>query len=149
MTISGTPLAHAPFLTEARRAEMRALNVYTVEQLAAIDGNELKNLGAGGRELKNSAMDYIETSKRAAPDLAMKAELEQLRARNEVLEDDMKMLREAKEQQKSNPDSNFDGMGDEQLREFIASHTGGSPKGDVPRKTLLRMAREAVPQKAI
>ena len=31
----------------------RALNLYTVEQLAAIDGQELKNLGPGGRELKN------------------------------------------------------------------------------------------------
>ena len=37
-TKSGTPLDYAPFLTEARRAELRAQNVYTVEQLAAIDG---------------------------------------------------------------------------------------------------------------
>jgi hypothetical protein len=54
-TKSGTPLTHAPFLTEGRRAEMRALNIYTVEQLAAIDGQELKNIGTGGRELKNAA----------------------------------------------------------------------------------------------
>ena len=37
-TKSGTPLEYAPFLTEARRAELRALNIYTVEALAAIDG---------------------------------------------------------------------------------------------------------------
>lgn len=146
MTISGTPLAHAPFLTEARRAELRALNVYTVEQLAAIDGNELKNLGTGGRELKNGALNYIETSKQAAPDLALKHELEALKARNEILEEDMKLLRERKEQQTSNPDQHYDDMTDQQLREFINAHTGGTPKGDVPRKTLIRMAREAAPK---
>ena len=44
-----------PFLTEASRAELRALNIYTVEALAAIDGQELKNLGHGGRDMKNKA----------------------------------------------------------------------------------------------
>ena len=61
-TKSGTPLTFATFLTEARRAELRAQNIYTVEALAAIDGQELKNLGPGGREMKNAAMEYIETS---------------------------------------------------------------------------------------
>ena len=36
---------HLPFLTEARRAELRALNIYTAEALAQVDGQELKNLG--------------------------------------------------------------------------------------------------------
>jgi hypothetical protein len=48
-TKSGTPLEHAPFLTDGKRAELRALNVYTVEQLAEIEGAELKNLGTNGR----------------------------------------------------------------------------------------------------
>ncbi len=69
-TKSGTPLAYAPFLTEARRAELRAQNIYTVEALAAIDGQELKNLGPGGRELKNAAMEYIEEAKARAPNRA-------------------------------------------------------------------------------
>ena len=34
-TKTGTPLDHAPFLTEGRRAELRAQNIYTVEALAA------------------------------------------------------------------------------------------------------------------
>src|SRR5262249_35037922 len=49
-TKSGTPLTVVPFLTEARRAELRALNIYTVEALAAVDGQELKNLGQNGRD---------------------------------------------------------------------------------------------------
>ena len=87
-TKSGTPLEHAPFLSEARRAELKAQNVYTVEALADIEGNELKNLGPGGREMKNQAMAYIAESKLAAPTKQMLAELETLRIRNAILEED-------------------------------------------------------------
>lgn len=142
-TITGTPLQHAPFLTEARRAEMRALSIYTVEQLAHIDGIELKNLGQGGRELKNAALDYIETSKANVGNITMQHELDQLRARNQVLEDDLKSVKTTQ-----SVDLQFDDMNDEQLREYIGSRAGASPKGDVPRKTLLRMAREATPRAA-
>ena len=91
-TKSGTPLDYAPFLTEARRAELRAQNIYTVEQLAAIDGQELKNLGPGGRELKNNAAGVSRREPRPARrTLQMAAELEALRARNAVLEEDAKL----------------------------------------------------------
>lgn len=141
-TVSGTPLNFAPFLTPGRCAELRALNIYTVEQLAAIDGIELKNIGGGGRELKNHALDYIDQSKANAPNLAALAELEQLKARNEVLEEDMRRLKAL------SPDHQYEDMTDQQLREYIQAHTGGAPKGDIPRKTLIRMAREATPSKA-
>jgi hypothetical protein len=54
-TVSGTPLSEAPFLTEGKRRELRALNIHTVEQLAGLDGANLKTLGMGGREWKNQA----------------------------------------------------------------------------------------------
>lgn len=140
-TIRGTPLAHAPFLTQARRAELRALNIYTVEQLAHMDGEELKALGLGGRDLKNSAQEYMTSSQANASNLAQEAELLELRARNQVLEDDNKLLRQAVPQQSA--DQHFDDMEDAQLRDFIKAHTGSAPKGEIPRKTLIRMAREA------
>ena len=84
-TKTGTTLAFAPFLTEARRAELRAQNIYTVEALAAIDGAELKNLGQGGRELKNQAMAFLEEAKSGAPNSQLVAELEALRAKNQAM----------------------------------------------------------------
>lgn len=134
-TKSGTPLEHAPFLTEARRAELRALNIYTVEQLAVVDGPELKNLGNNGRDLKNKAQEYIAESKAAAPTAAMVAELEALRARNAVLEDDAKLLKDA-----DKSDAVFDDMTLEQLREYITTNSGHAPHGSIGRKTLVRMA---------
>ncbi|BAB48034.1 hypothetical protein [Mesorhizobium japonicum] len=60
--MGGTPLSEAPFLTESKRRELKALNVHTVEALASLDGMPLKQLGMGGRELKNQAVAYIDNA---------------------------------------------------------------------------------------
>ena len=143
-TKSGTPLEHAPFLTEARRAEMRAQNIYTVEALAAIDGAELKNLGTGGRELKNAAMEYMAEAKSAAPNLQLQNELEQLRARNAILEEDLS----AKKAREAQINGEFEGMELDELRQFITTNTGHPPHGSLNKKTLIRMAIECRPDKA-
>jgi hypothetical protein len=135
-TKSGTPLAHVPFLTEARRAELRALNIITVEQLALVDGQELKNLGPGGREYKNKAQEYLSDATRGAPSSVMIAELEALRAKNAILQEDLAAERQRK------VDTTFDDMSDEQLTELIKSNTGHAPQGMLTRKTLLRMATD-------
>lgn len=139
-TKSGTPLAHVPFLTEARRAELRALNIYTIEALAHVDGQELKNLGHAGRDLKNKAMEYIEEAKSNVPNLTVQAELEALRSRNAVLEEDAKLI--AKQQSLQDSDK-FDNMTLDQLREYITTNTGHAPLGTLNRKSLVRMATEA------
>lgn len=136
----GTPLSEAPFLTEARRAELRAQNVYTVEALATVDGQALKNLGPGGRDMKNAAMEYIEESRKNAPNLILQAELEALRARNAILEEDA-------EARKKIGDAEFDGMSNEQLHEYITSNTGHAPHGSLPRKQLLRLAQAVKTEK--
>jgi hypothetical protein len=141
-TKSGTPLEHARFLTDGRRAELKAQNIYTVEALADVEGAELKNLGPGGRDMKNAAMSYIEEGKASAPTKQMQAELEALRARNAVLEEDMqaKKSREIDE-------GEFAGMTDDQLKEYVTTHTGFPPQGKNSRKTLVRMATECRPDK--
>ena len=136
-TKSGTPLDYLTFLTEAKRAELRALNIYTAEALSIIDGSELKNLGPGGREMKNQAIAFLESSSDMAKVTKLEAELEAVRARNQVLEDDLKAQPAVKEQP-----SEFDGMSDEQIKDHIKSLTGVTPKGNPSRRTLIRMAEE-------
>lgn len=142
-TKSGTPLAYVPFLTEARRSELRALNIYTVEALAHIDGQELKNLGINGRELKNRAEEYIAEAKVGAPNAEMLAELEALKAKNMALEEDAKVAAALLEEKSGSGSPEFHNMTADQLREFIATNTGQSPHGSLNRKTLVRMAEEA------
>jgi hypothetical protein len=137
----GTPLDYAKFLTDARRAELRAMNVYTIEALAAIEGAELKNIGMGGRDMKNQAIALIEETKKGAVNKQMEVELEALRARNVILEEDVATLRSLK----AKAEAEFAEMSDTQLKEFIASHTGHTPLGNPNRKTLIRMAIEARP----
>lgn len=76
----GTPLSELTFLTEAKRAELRALKVYTAEALASLDGKNLKNLGANGREMKNQALAYLEKATDSAGTVALAAEVESLKA---------------------------------------------------------------------
>lgn len=138
-TKSGTPLSEVPFLTEARRAELRALNVYTVEQLAHMDGQELKNLGPGGREWKNQAMDYIAESRALVPNIELAAEVEALRARNQVLEADFEAVKAKKPDEEATP---FDEMSNGQIKDWITKESGQRPLGNPSRKTLLSMANE-------
>jgi len=143
-TKSGTPLDYAPFLSEGKRAELRAQNIYTVEALAAIDGAELKNLGTGGRELKNAAVDYMAEAKKGAPNAQLQAELEQLKARNAILEEDAA----AHAQREKNAEAEFDNMTIDGLRDYITTNTGQAPIGSLNRKTLVRMAINCKPAKA-
>lgn len=89
--LAGTPLSEAPFLDNARRSELKALNIHTVEALAALDGNPLKQLGMGGRELKNQAQAYLDRARGSADVTAMAAQIaalqQQLAERDRLIED--------------------------------------------------------------
>jgi hypothetical protein len=84
---SGTPLKELPFLTEARRKELEAANVYTAEALAGLDGTPLQRLGMGARELKNQAQAWLDkaagtadATKLAAENAALSDRITQLEA---------------------------------------------------------------------
>jgi hypothetical protein len=145
-TKSGTPLDYALFLTEARRSELRALNIYTIEALAAVDGQELKNLGPHGREAKNKAIEYLEDTDGKALARKLAQELEAAVQKNAVLEEDLKILQERAGT--DNPDSMFDEMTTEQLRAYIETNSGHPPRGNLNRKMLLRMAETCKPRAA-
>ena len=140
-TKHGTPLAEVNFLTAGKCAELQAQNIYTIEALAAIDGQELKNLGLSGREWKNQAMDYIAAGERIAPDLQLAAKMEAMAAKMKVLEDDNLMLKT----KVASGEAQFEQMTMDGLREYIAIHSGSPAQGNLPRKALIRLAMECRP----
>ena len=72
---SGTILSELPWLTPAQVADLRAVNVRTVEQLADMpDSNAHVMMGFHG--LKQRAQAYLDAAKGAAPMLKLQAELE-------------------------------------------------------------------------
>jgi hypothetical protein len=135
-TKAGTPLDYLPFLTDGKRAELRALNIYTAEALSVVEGQELKNLGPGGRDWKNQAIAFLEEGSEHSRILKLEAEVDSLKARNQVLEDDADLRR------KDPRIAEYEAMSDAQLRDHIKVLTGVDPKGNIPRKTLIRMAED-------
>ena len=124
----GTPLSELPFLTEAKRAELRALKVYTAEALASLDGKNLKALGDMGREMKNQATAYLEKAGGSAGTVALAAEVEQLRAELAAMRGDTPPTTDYAEAQEK-----------EDLKVQIAALAGSRPKGNPSVETLREM----------
>lgn len=136
--MSGTPLEELPFLTQSKRMELKALNIYTAEALSMLDGQNLKLLGIGGRELKNQAIAYLENA-------AGSADVTKLASDNALLKDQIAELREqmaALQKQATLPAaaSAFDDWADGDLKDHIEKATGSRPRGNPSHATLVGMA---------
>lgn len=129
--VEGTPLSEAPFLTEATRATLRALSVYTVQQLASLQGQALKNIGPLGLQWQQQAVAYLETAKGAASTVAMAAELATLRQTVADLS-----------ASGADPRAKYAETSDDKLKDLIKERTGDAPRGNPSRATLIRMAIE-------
>lgn len=145
----GTPVSELPFLTEARRAELRALHIHTAEALAALEGVSLGRLGMYGRELKDKAIAYIAKAKDSALETRLAAENAELKARLEALEVQMLQARahHTVSEQAASPEEHmpsvFSSWDDAALKAFIKQRTGQSPRGAPSHETLVRLAEDA------
>ena len=132
--MSGTPLEELPFLTQSKRMELKALNIYTAEALSMLDGQPLKMLGIGGRELKNQASAYLANAAGSADATKMAAEIE-------ALKETVRQLT-AVQPKPAAPVSQFDDWDDVALKDHIEQVTGARPRGNPSKATLVRMAEE-------
>lgn len=139
---SGTPLAELPFLTQAKRLELKALNVHTAETLAMIDGPSLKMLGMGGRELKNQAQAYLDNAKGSVDVVKMAATIAALQeqvARLTGQQSEGGIVKELDEQPAVSPFADWEA---EDLKNWIAEQSGERPKGNPSHATLVKRADE-------
>ncbi len=77
---SGTPLEQWPPLGMGRVAELKALKIHTVEELAGLTDAGMMRLGMGARELVQQAKAYIDKAAGLAPLTALQGENAALRA---------------------------------------------------------------------
>lgn len=84
--IVGTPLEQWPVLSASKVAELKAMNIRTVEDLSALTDSQIQNIGMGGRELVAQASAFIDAAKGNAG-------LEKLAAENSRLSDEVEMLK--------------------------------------------------------
>ncbi len=145
--LNGTPLTELTTLTAAKRAELKALNIQTVEDLAGLDGQGLKRLGFEGNELKAMAVAYMDRAKGSAIDARVAAENAALKAEMQELRDMVAAMSTGKTSPAANdenpaPAGQFDGWSDDDLKVYIKERAGEAPRGRVSHDTLIRMAGE-------
>jgi hypothetical protein len=128
--VSGMPLAELGWLDGAKRKTLNALGIYTVEQLASLEGTALSNLGMGGREIKEKAKAFLENARDSSTAVRLAAEVEALKAQLAQVQSE-----------KAEP-TGYAAMSDDDLKELIASKTGSRPRGNPSHDTLVRMAHE-------
>lgn len=143
-TVAGTPLSEAPFLTEAKRRELRALNIHTVESLAALDGAHLKTLGMGGRDWKNQAQVYLDKASGSADVTGMAAKIALLEERLAIAEAAAAGLKRATpapaaDAGEGGTEKSLEECSDDELRQFIASQ-GGKAAHNAGRAKLIEIA---------
>lgn len=140
--VHGMPLKEAPFLTEAQRRMLLALDVYTVEQLAGLEGQPLRNLGPNGRDMVEKAKAFLATARGSADMTRLASENEVLRRQVEALQQTVAELAASQPAPADKPGTPFDAMTDDQLKAAIKEATGQTPRGNPSRETLIRMATE-------
>ncbi len=88
---TGTPLKMWPLVTVGQVAELNYRNIRTVEQLAAVADVDATKI-QGAIALRQSARDFLEAAKGAAPMTALRAELEARDSRIAAMEAQMAEL---------------------------------------------------------
>jgi hypothetical protein len=144
-TKEGTPIEALSFLTPARVKEFKALNIYTAESLASLEGASLKSLGQGGLEWKTKAKAYLENA-------AGSANVTKLASENEFLKQQLEELRKERAQWPAtervtenlgygDPEQE-ESMTDAELKDLIEEKTGSRPRGNPSRETLIKMVKD-------
>jgi hypothetical protein len=160
---SGTPLTEVPWLTAARREELKALKIFTVETLAGLDGTNLQRIGMGARELKNKAQAWLDAASGVAVEGKLASELaardEQIEAMQRQIAEMSAMIgkfdrdRDGKpggslpqdpvvDEEPDTTGSPFANWGAEDLKNWIKDATGARPQGNPSIKTLIARADE-------
>ena len=160
---TGTPLQNLPGLTAVQLSTLKALSIFSIENLASLEGQNIKNLGPQGHALKQAAQKYLAAAGGRVDMKDVLAQIAALQARNDEL---VRMVQENRpapignspaniengyEVLDNNPatiDPEADPRTDEELKQAIFHAYGARPKGNPNRATLLNILSETPPSEA-
>ncbi len=141
----GTPLRELPFISNARAKELNALNIYSAEALAQLDGDALKRAGMGTRDLKNQAKAYLDKAASGAIISGVTQENEALRKQVEELTARMDQLSAASTEEPpatASETSPFKDWKGEDIANWIVDNGGEKPHHKCAHGTLVQKADE-------
>lgn len=85
--MEGTPVTEWPQITRSDAASLKAMNIHTIEQLAALGDNNLNWLGA--RAIRDKAKNWLEKAKDGAAAAQWAKEKSELQAQIDALKNQM------------------------------------------------------------
>jgi len=134
----GTPLEDWPDLPAVRIIELKRLNIFTIEDLAAIPDTSLARLGMGGRQLRSEAKAYL-SEKKDDKTAIMEREIAELRDMVKALLAGQKTATPASIPEAIAPSGlmRIEDMGDDQLKDYIKRVSGEGIRGNPSRATLI------------
>jgi len=143
---NGTPLEEWAYITASKRAELKAINIMTVDQMANLDPVGMKRLGQEGNDLKKQAALYLERAAGAAVDARLSAEKDDMQRQIDELREMLAAKAEAPKAVKAPakvakteaaaeamPDSPFAGWEPDDIRAWIKE---ADPHGKQPHHML-------------
>ncbi|MFT8896271.1 MAG: hypothetical protein ABF968_04830 [Acetobacter sp.] len=138
---AGTPLQEL-HLSPAQMSLCRALNIYSIETLAQLEGPALRALGVHANDLKTKAAQWVHDRENGGAQAVRIAELERQLAemRGQVVV--AETVAEAAIEEAAHEDR-LAHLTDAEIKATIKEATGETPRGNPSRETLLAMAEEA------
>jgi hypothetical protein len=157
----GTPIDEAPFLSVAEKADMKAIQIYTIEALANLDMAGQRKFGMGAAAYVAKAKAYIDNASGSANVLKLASENAQMKEQLEHMQRQMAELLSRPAPQPAVPVSQpiapladeddgsdvsgspFMSWDDASLKAWIKEKSGSAPRGQPSHETLVRMAEQA------
>lgn len=150
-SVSGIPVSNIPGITPVQLSTLKALSIYTVEAMAQLEGQALKNVGPGGHALKAAAQKYLDVSSGGANISEVMAEIAALKKQNEALAAAVAAnqprpvsdFKDAPADDDATPaDDKYAAMSADDLRAQITMITGKGVRGQPSRETLVGILRD-------
>lgn len=150
---SGTPLQNLPGLTAIQLSTLKALSVFSIEALASLEGQGIKNLGPQGHALKQSAQKYLAAAGGRVGMTEVLAQLAEMQKRNDELARMVEASRPGPIAYVEPEAAVFVAeVGDVEdpsaLKDKIEAITGTRPRGNPSTATLLGMLSDLTPSEA-
>lgn len=139
---SGTPLEHWPILNTARVAELKAIGILSVDELAAVSDHTLTKMGMGARDLREQARAFISAAKGGAGVAHLVSENAQMKEQLALMQSQIAAMMAANAKPEESAGKAIEDCTDQELKAFIKKATGEPVRGNPSRETLVERATE-------
>jgi hypothetical protein len=89
----GTPLGELTAIESAKRADLKAINIHTVEALASLSDTNMKKLGMEGSKLRDIAKAYLDRASGNATETRLIEENAEMKTQMSALEAELTRLK--------------------------------------------------------